>query len=207
MDNAHQEMLVTIQHDSAIVTYRKEADAKESPIRVLQGNKTGIADPHGIVIDPKTDDDLRRQLRIDARHQRDHREADRRALRRLRRWQDQLAARPRIRDPRQRHDQPPSIVVHRRSDRGNAARAARHPGSQRPSSTGRPAWRSTPTRRELYVANDAGASVLVFDATASGNVAPKRVLQGAKTSLANPTSVFVDAKNKELWVANFGGHT
>jgi DNA-binding beta-propeller fold protein YncE len=62
-------------------------------------------------------------------------------------------------------------------------------------------------RRELYVANDMGPSILVFDADARGDVAPKRVLKGAKTKLANPTSVSLDLKNNELWVANFGGHT
>jgi hypothetical protein len=33
------------------------------------------------------------------------------------------------------------------------------------------------------------------------------VLKGPKTKLANPTSVFADTKNRELWVANFGGHS
>jgi hypothetical protein len=32
-------------------------------------------------------------------------------------------------------------------------------------------------------------------------------LKGQKTRLANPTSVFADTKNRELWVANFGGHS
>ncbi len=52
-----------------------------------------------------------------------------------------------------------------------------------------------------------GPSILVFDAAAEGNVAPKRVIKGAKTGLANPTSVSLDTKNGELWVANFGGHS
>ena len=36
--------------------------------------------------------------------------------------------------------------------------------------------------------------------------APIRVLKGAKTLLSYPSSVFVDTKNDELWVANFGNH-
>jgi DNA-binding beta-propeller fold protein YncE len=47
----------------------------------------------------------------------------------------------------------------------------------------------------------------VFDAKAKGNAPPKRIIKGAKTGLANPTGVAVDAQNHEVWVANFGGHT
>ena len=57
------------------------------------------------------------------------------------------------------------------------------------------------------MANDMGPSILVFDAAARGDVAPKRVLKGPKTKLANPTAVSLDFKNGELWVANFGGHS
>jgi hypothetical protein len=52
-----------------------------------------------------------------------------------------------------------------------------------------------------------GPSIVVFDAAAEGNVAPKRVLKGSRTALANPTAVSLDLKNNELWVANFGGHS
>ena len=62
-------------------------------------------------------------------------------------------------------------------------------------------------RGELYVANDAGDSILVFDANAEGNVEPRRVLAGARTGLKNPTGLALDMQNGELWVANFGNHT
>ena len=62
-------------------------------------------------------------------------------------------------------------------------------------------------RGEVYVTNDTTDSILVFDAEASGNVAPKRVLKGPRTGLKNPTGLALDLKNNELWVANFGGHT
>ena len=64
-----------------------------------------------------------------------------------------------------------------------------------------------PETNELFVANDTGNSVLVFDASADGNVAPLRVLKGPKSLISNPTGVFFDLKNNELWVANFGNHT
>ena len=40
-----------------------------------------------------------------------------------------------------------------------------------------------------------------------GNVAPSRVIQGPKTGIQNPTSVALDQKNGEVWVANMGNHT
>jgi hypothetical protein len=52
-----------------------------------------------------------------------------------------------------------------------------------------------------------GDSILVFNASASGDVAPIRVLTGPKTLIKNPTGVYVDTTNDELWVANFGNHT
>ena len=64
-----------------------------------------------------------------------------------------------------------------------------------------------PRSNELFVANDMGDSILVFDASASGDVAPIRVLTGPRTLIKNPTGVYVDTNNDELWVANFGNHT
>ena len=49
--------------------------------------------------------------------------------------------------------------------------------------------------------------MLVFSTSANGDVAPIRVLKGARTHLSYPSSVFVDLVNDELWVANFGNHT
>ncbi|MBI4482590.1 MAG: hypothetical protein HY652_06835 [Acidobacteria bacterium] len=64
-----------------------------------------------------------------------------------------------------------------------------------------------PERGELFVANDAGDSMLVFSASASGDAAPIRVLKGPKTLIENPTGVYLDLKNDEVWLANFGNHT
>ena len=36
-----------------MVVFRKYAGRDESPIRLLQGDKTGLADPHGIALDTK----------------------------------------------------------------------------------------------------------------------------------------------------------
>jgi len=60
---------------------------------------------------------------------------------------------------------------------------------------------------ELFVTNPINDEILVFRATDNGNVAPIRVLKGPRTSIKNPYGVFVDIKNDELVVANFGNHS
>ena len=202
---AHNEVLLTLQHDSALVVYRKDGGEKDDPLRFLQGDRTKLADPHGIAYDPK--DDVIFIANFGSRHEvsadvKEHagipggqRSAEHKNWPMGREWAV----------PGSGSVNPPSIVVHRRTAGGNEAplRVIAGPATQFNWPTG---LAFDPERRELYVANDMGPSILVFDATASGNVAPKRVIEGAATRLINPTGVAVDLKNKELWVANFGGH-
>jgi DNA-binding beta-propeller fold protein YncE len=202
----HAEVLLTTQHDSAVVTFRKMANGEESPIRMLQGNATRLADPHGIAYDPK--DDVVFISNFGSGHDVSNKGTPRVGVPSAgngegkqnwplgREWaiagSGQIGA--------------PSITVHRRDASGNTAplREIRGPLTQFDWPTG---LAFDPVQRELYVANDMGPSILVFDAMAKGNVAPKRVIKGPKTGLANPTAVAVDVKNRELWVANFGGHS
>ena len=53
VDEAAEEMFLTLQHDSSMVVFRKYAQKEESPLRLLQGDATGLADPHGIALDTK----------------------------------------------------------------------------------------------------------------------------------------------------------
>jgi DNA-binding beta-propeller fold protein YncE len=59
-------------------------------------------------------------------------------------------------------------------------------------------------RDEIVVANAYSNSVLVFPRTATGDVAPSRVLQGSSTGLCAPTGIVVDPIYNELVVANSG---
>ena len=54
VDEERGEMFMTIQHDGAIQTFKKSAEKRDNAIRLIQGNKTHLADPHGIAFDPKT---------------------------------------------------------------------------------------------------------------------------------------------------------
>lgn len=56
----------------------------------------------------------------------------------------------------------------------------------------------------LYVANQGGSSILIFDnvSTLNGNVAPTRVISGNTTRLSAPVDVALDTTNNLLYVAD-----
>ena len=206
VDEKRSEMLLTTQHDSTVVVFRKNADKDEAPIRLLQGDDTGLADPHGIAIDPK--EEVFFVANYGSRGLRRADQEIRTGVPGLGKGRDK-ANWPLGREyaiPGSGSHAGPSISVHALSAKGNdrPLRVIRGPKTLLNWPTG---VAFDPARRELFVANDMGPSILVFDANARGDVAPKRVLKGPKTKLANPTSVALDSKNGELWVANFGSHS
>ena len=46
----------------------------------------------------------------------------------------------------------------------------------------------------------------VYKTDASGDAAPLRVLKGPRSMIKNPTDVYLDLTNNELWTANYGNH-
>lgn len=206
VDEAAQEVFLTVQHDSAIVAYRKGAGAEEPPLRLLQGDRTRLADPHGIAFDPKrgllfvTNHGSVHSVTRDAADPTGSREggADQKILNF-----------PLDRDfavPGSGRTLPPSITVYAKNASGDTppVRVIQGPRTLLNWPTG---IAVDAERDEVYVTNDTTNAILVFDATASGDVAPKRVLQGPRTGLKNPTGIALDFKHGEFWVANFGGHT
>lgn len=206
IDEVHDELFMTEQHDSALVVYRKDATQEESPIRHLQGPATGLQDPHGIALDPKEDVlfvanyGSTHDVALTDKPKTGVNQADNREGKKNWPLGREFAV------PGSGTINPPSITVYARTVNGNAApvRKIQGPDTRLNWPTG---LAFDPQARELFVANDASHEILVFDAAADGNARPKRMINGAKTRLANPTSVFADTKNRELWVANFGGHS
>ena len=207
VDEANQEVYLTVQHDNAVVVYKKGASGEEPPVRMLQGTRTRLADPHGVTFDPKnglifvTNHGSFNEVSRDA--------ALATPLRALQEklskvnWPLEFQT---FGVPGSGKTLPPSITVYARTASGNAApvRVIEGPRTQLNWPTG---IVFEPERSELYVANDTTDSILVFDAAASGDVAPRRVLKGSRTGLKNPTGIALDQKNGEMWVANFGNHT
>jgi len=202
VDEATEEMFLTLQHDSAMVVFRKYAEKDESPLRLLQGDATGLADPHGIALDSKNGwVFISNHGSVSSRTA----GADERPSRRNAQKQNWPKGRAEA-VPGSGRSLPPSIVVHSMKAQGNASplRVIQGPKTQFNWPTG---VAIDEQRGELYVANDIGNSILVFNVTDSGDAAPKRVIQGPKTNLRNPTGVWVDLKNNEIWAANFMNHS
>jgi DNA-binding beta-propeller fold protein YncE len=201
VDEEAKELFLSVQHDNALVVYSKSAKGLEAPIRVVQGSHTGLADPHGMVLDTKN------KLLFVANHGSYH-EVSPPAPGEKRRERVYLGFPLNREDARPGSGKflPPSITVYASNIKGDTppVRVIQGPRTQMDWPTG---LSLDPERNELFVANDGGSSILVFDASASGDVAPLRVLKGPKSLVSNPTGVFVDTKNEELWVANFGNHT
>jgi DNA-binding beta-propeller fold protein YncE len=206
VDEAAQEVFLTVQHDSAIVVYRKGASGEEPPLRMLQGDRTRLADPHGIALDTK------RGVFYVTNHGSVHstsRDAGTMLSARQREEQLKLVNWPLERDfavPGSGRTLPPAITVYAKNASGDAGpvRVIEGPKTGLNWPTG---IAVEPESGDIYVTNDTTDSILVFAANASGDVAPRRILRGPKTGLKNPTGLALDLKNRELWVANFGAHT
>jgi DNA-binding beta-propeller fold protein YncE len=217
VDEERGEMFVTIQHDGAIQVFKKDAKGEEPAIRLIQGNKTRLADPHGIAFDPKT------RLLYVANYGTERDEAA-----------DTVQQMPNplntVRPGKPRRPNwpagnggpgndgrrevifgtgkfgPPSITVYAADAQGNVepVRQIVGPKAQLNWPTG---ISVDSARGEVYVSNAAGDTINVFSTTSNGDVAPIRQIKGSKTLLRNPNGVSVDSMNGEVWVANFGNHT
>jgi hypothetical protein len=53
VDEEKAEMFLTIQDDAAIVVFDKMAKDRQAPLRYIQGERTRMADPHGMALDAK----------------------------------------------------------------------------------------------------------------------------------------------------------
>ena len=205
VDEERQEMLLADQDDHSVVVFKKASKDEESPVRVIQGSKTHLADPHGIALDPKAKLIFvtnwgTTNVRPDPGSPGLKPVSFGGVTRTL--W-------PVIRDnavPGSGKIFPPSIAVFPKDADGNVEpiRVIEGPKAQLN-------WPTAITvdaeHGEMFVANDTSDSITVYKTDASGDAAPIRVIKGPKSLVKNPTGVTYDAKHEELWVTNFGNHT
>jgi len=178
VDEEVQELYLTVQHENAVVVYRKMALGEEKPIRILEGAHVRLADPHGIGIDTKN------QWLFVANYGN--------------------AKNNKV--PGSGAFEPPSITVYPLHASGDTPPLRVITGPQ--TQLNWPAHLYVDQEHgDVFVANDGENSILVYPVTGSGNIAPARVLKGAKTQLKNPTGIFVDTVHDELVVANMGNHS
>jgi len=176
-DEDNQLLYMTIQSANMISVYRKQASGGERPVRTIGGNDTLLADPHGIALDVKN-----RLIFVSNFGNGDLRAANGQRYGRF---------------------DPPSITVYPMDASGNVKPVHVIQGPKTMMN-----WPSHlafhQERQELFVANDADSSVLVFRASDEGDVAPIRVIKGPKTGIKNPPGIAIDPKLGELFVANMG---
>ncbi|MBI2815410.1 MAG: beta-propeller fold lactonase family protein [Acidobacteria bacterium] len=200
-----QELFLTVEHPPAIVVYHKMAKGDDAPIRIIEGNRTLLADPHGIALDTKN------KVMYVTNHGSVASSKDGKNFTR----RPSVSGGWQIPDERERREvmvpgsgayHPPTITVYPMNGVGDVAplRVIEGPETQLN-------WPAQiyfdEEHSDLYVANDTGDSILVFKGGDKGNVAPTRVIKGSKTGIKNPTGVFLDKKNNELVVANMGNHS
>ncbi len=197
-DEERQELLMTIQDDHAVVTFKKTAKDQEAPVRLLQGSKTQMADPHGIALDPKSG--LIYVTNWGTANERQYEGVPPRYGKTN--WP--VARNYNI--PGSGKINPPSITVYRKEASGDTAPLRVIQGPKTLLN-----WPTSiavhPDRGEIFVANDTSDTVTVYRADATGDVAPVRVLKGPRSMIKNPTGIALDLQNNELWVANFGSHS
>jgi hypothetical protein len=174
-DEEKDELYLAVQYPPSVFVYRKTASGNEQPLRVIQGSKTGFKDIQGIAVD------VRNRLLIVTNY----------------------GNHSTFNVPGSGRFYPPSISIHSLDATGDASplRVIQGPKTQ----LNWPAQLSVdPTRGEIYVANNAGSSLLVFGESDQGDVLPRRQIKGPKTGLKSPTGVFADIKNNEVWASNMG---
>ena len=211
VDEEGQELYLTIQHPAAVLVWRKTAQGNEAPLRILQGDKTQLADALGIALDPKN------QLMFVSNRGAGSRIKEGMGFsgvpvvdeEGVRSWVHPDVWYEYYRErfvPGSGWFAPPSITVYPLKAEGNAPpqQVIQGPKTQ----LNWPAHIHIDlARQEILVADAIADAILVFRETDNGNVAPVRVLKGPKTKLKNPHGVFVDEKNQEIVVANFGNHS
>ena len=193
VDEQAEEMFLTVQDAPQVVVYRKWASGEEKPVRVLRGNKTQLADAHGISLDTKNGWMFVANYGNAASYN-EQTQTERGEI-------NSFGGRV----PGSGKFVPPSITVYPIKAQGDVApiRVIAGPKTKLD-------WPAhifvDQDRGDVYVANDGGHSVLVFRTTDNGDVAPYRVIGGPKSNIKNPTGVYIDPKSKELVVANMGTH-
>ena len=198
VDEARGEMYITEQRESAITVFKKSADMKSTAVRLIQGDQTRLADPHGIAFDPKS------RLLFVANYGTSHvvRKVPGKKVDILN-WPGNAGGSEIV--PGSGKFEPPSITVYNADIDGNTGPIRIIQGPK--TALNRPTGMAIDVERgEIYVADEVAQTVSVFSTSAQGDVAPIRVLKGPKTMMQFPSDVFLDHVNNEMWVASFGNH-
>jgi hypothetical protein len=198
LDHARDQLAVTIEINNMIEFYAREATGTTKPQRIIRGDKTGLADPHGIVIDSDHDEIVVANHGNWTSMAGFETDAPASGAAAVREGSGSAAKGGRF--------LPPSIRVFAGSAKGDAAPIRVIEGTR--TGLNWPMSIDVDTKNdEVAVANSGDNRVLVFRRSDKGNVAPIRVIAGGNTGLSGPMGVAIDASNDELWVTNYSDHS
>jgi DNA-binding beta-propeller fold protein YncE len=194
------QIVFSVQTPNMIVWYKRDAKGLEPPVRVVKGEKTGMADPHGVAVDDTNNEvfvanhgNWRPSELITAYTAYDARES-RQEADPTKRVNEEARGRFRL----------GSVTVYSSDANGDvpAKRTIAGPLTQLDWPMG---IAVDAPNNEIAVASNGNDAILFFRRTAQGNVQPTRVIRGPRTGIKSPMGVVVHGD--EVWVANFGEHT
>jgi DNA-binding beta-propeller fold protein YncE len=191
-DSADQ-IAVTVEVQNTVAFYRRQVKGVEAPVRILRGQATGLADPHGIYWD-----DSHNEIGV-ANH------GNFRGV--VKNTGGGCSPSFVVEDEAEAGEsRPPSIRIFAASAKDDAKPLRVIQGSK----TGLD-WPMgvayDPQHDTIEVANNGDSSVLIFGRNSNGDHAPLRVIRGARTGISHPMGVAVDPQRGEIWVSNWGDHS
>jgi DNA-binding beta-propeller fold protein YncE len=190
LSRPRNEIALTVEELDAVVVYRKEASQMEAPLRAIRGDRTAMADPHGIYLDAVNNEIV---VANHGNHTTYHPNTSH-------------DDRPAVIPPSTGRFEMPSLGVYPALADGDVAPTRTIQGAK--TRLNWPMQVDVDTvHNEIAVANFGDDSIVIFKRLDAGNVGPSRTLKGPHTGISGPIGVNVDAKNNELWVANYGDHT
>jgi DNA-binding beta-propeller fold protein YncE len=191
-DSADQ-IAVTVEVQNTVAFYRRQVKGVEAPVRILRGQATGLADPHGIYWD-----DSHNEIGV-ANH------GNFRGV--VKNTGGGCSPSFVVEDEAEAGEsRPPSIRIFAANAKDDAKplRVIQGPGTGLDWPMGVSYDQQHDT---IVVANNGDSSVVIFGRNSSGDVAPLRVIRGARTGISHPMGVAVDPQRGEIWVSNWGDHS
>ena len=191
-DSADQ-IAVTVEVQNTVAFYRRQVRGVEAPVRILRGQATGLADPHGIYWDSSHDE-------IGVANHGNFRGV-------VKNTGGGCSPSFVVEDEAEAGEsRPPSIRIFA-ADAKNDAKPLRVIQGSKTGLDWPMGVAYDPQHDTIAVANNGDSSVLIFGRNSDGDVAPLRVIRGNRTGINHPMGVAVDPQRGEIWVSNWGDHS
>jgi DNA-binding beta-propeller fold protein YncE len=193
LSDAADQIAVTVEVQNTIAFYRRQVKGVEAPVRIIRGQTTGLADPHGIYWD-----ESHNEIGV-ANH------GNFRGV--VKNTGGGCSPSFVVEDEAEAGEsRPPSLRIFAANARGDA-KPLRVIQGLRTSLDWPMGVAYDPQHDTIVVANNGDSSILIFGRNSDGDVAPLRIIRGDRTGISHPMGVAVDSQSGEIWVSNWGDHS